>query len=331
MDSFVVWSDLEADTQQLIVEMFVDGDEVDTLAREFGLRSSSLSRKLRELQSARNVDSGTRRTATIGTEREKRVMVYSDAHFPIADEKALVCAKIVRDLYRPDVIINLGDTLDMYSFSRFAKTAGRKQTFQDEIDAWKGWADWFYDDFTGQSLIVSGNHDHRLAKTVSGLGGLSDMQALGLESILDSASYGSEYVYDMIMVNPKGDLLYPDADMIFTHGSSAKTGSGASVRALTGQLSQTSAMMGHVHRTGVVVSRSLRGPIKSYEVGCLSTLDVDWAMYPDWSQSVMLGVVSEQYIDFSPVVFDRGKFVYAGVMFHSEDLEVKRDGWKWSG
>ena len=228
MSDYVVWGDLEADTQQLIVEMFVDGDEVDTLAREFGLRSSSLSRKLRELQSARNVDSGTRRTATIETDREKRVMVYSDAHFPIADEKALVCAKMVRDLYKPDVIINLGDTLDMYNFSRFAKTSGKKQTFQDEIDAWKGWADWFYDDFTGQSFIVSGNHDHRLAKTVSGLGGLSEMQALSLESILDSSNYGSEFVYDMIMVNPKGDLLYPDADMIFTHGSSVKTGSGAS-------------------------------------------------------------------------------------------------------
>ena len=101
------------------------------------------------------------------------------------------------------------------------------------------------------------------------------------------------------------------------------------MRALSSQMSQTSVMMGHAHRTATIVSRSLRGPIKSYEVGCLSTLDVDWVLYPDWSQSVMIGVVSGEYIDFSPVVFDRGKFVYSGVLHHSEDYRVERDVWTW--
>lgn len=315
-----VWSDLSLPERSALLGLIEKGNDPDSVAVFFGLKPSSLSRKIRKINA---VDGkGTEdRVAVITAEKEKRVMVYSDAHFPTADPLALACAIEIRKLYNPEVIINLGDTLDMYHLSRFSKSGGRKETLQGEIDAWTDWATEFYEEFAGESYIVKGNHDSRLERTASSVPGLGNLSALGLDSILSASKFGCEFVSDLIIVNPRGDELYPDGDMYFYHGDSARKGSGSSVRAMSERMSNASFMIGHSHRTAVVVSRSSRGPVKSYEVGCLSSLKPEWTLYPDWSQSVMIGVLSERFCDFSPVVIDRGKFLYNGAMRYC-------DGWK---
>jgi predicted phosphodiesterase len=315
-----VWTDLSDQERGIAVRLTNDGVDVEAVAGLFRLRSSSLSRKIRGIRSQAQVE-GARKTVSLVAEKEKRVMVYSDTHFPVADPHALQCAIDIKRMFNPDVIINLGDTLDMYYLSRFAKSAGKRETIQGEANSWKAWASEFYDGFDGESYIVRGNHDARLERTMAGVSGLGDMDALSLDSVLDVSKFGCDRVVDLIIVNPRGDTLYPDGDMYFYHGDSVRSGSGQSARSLSGKLSNASVMMGHAHRTAVVVSRSSRGPSKSYEVGCLSSLDVDWNLYPDWSQSVMVGVVSNEYCDFSPIVIDRGRYAYNGAVRYC-------DAWK---
>lgn len=317
-----VWTDLSDKEQSTAVKLVGDGVDVEAVADLLGLRSSSLSRKIRGIRAQASVD-GAHVTASISAEKEMKVMVYSDAHFPVADPYALQCAIDIRRMYRPDIIINLGDTLDMYYLSRFSKSSGKRETVQEEADAWVSWATEFYDGFDGDSYIVRGNHDARLEKSIASVPGLGDMKALGLDSVLSASKFGCDRVVDLIVVNPRGDKLYPDGDMYFYHGDSVRKGSGSSARALSDRLSNSSVMMGHAHRTAVVVSRSIRGPSKSYEVGCLSSIDVDWNLYPDWSQSVMLGVLSENYCDFSPVVIDRGKYVYNGAVRYCDEWKPR--------
>lgn len=315
-----VWTDLSDSERGTAVKLVNDGVDVEVVAGLLRLRSSSLSRKIRGIRTQVGVE-GAHKAIAIVAENERRVMVYSDAHFPVADPYALQCAIDIRKAYNPEIIINLGDTLDMYHLSRFAKSAGKRETVQEEANAWNAWATEFYDGFGGESYIVRGNHDVRLERSIAGIAGLGDMDALSLDNVLSASKFGCDRVVDLIIVNPRGDKLYPDGDMYFYHGDSVRKGSGSSVRSLSDRLSNSSVMMGHAHRTAVVVSRSARGPSKSYEVGCLSSIDVDWTLYPDWSQSVMLGVVSENYCDFSPVVIDRGRYVYNGAVRYC-------DAWK---
>ena len=316
------WSDLGEADQIAILNRVADGESVDRVATEYRIKSSSLSRKMRGMRSVPKETTSGRNVMALDAYAEKSVFVYSDTHFPVADPRALACAKKIKDMFDPDVIINLGDTLDMYHFSRFSKENGRYNTLQTEIDSWLKWARWFYHGFTGESIMLAGNHDKRLGKMAASVPGLSGVHAMSLEGILSSAEFGCQKIVDLVVVNQRGDDVYPDGDMYFYHGSSARRGSGASARAFSDKLSGSSVMVGHSHRTAVVASRSMRGPIKSYEVGCLSSLDVDWDLYPDWSQSVMIGVVSPDFCDFAPVVIDRGKFMYNGVIYECEPWSI---------
>lgn len=54
--------------------------------------------------------------------KSPRILAVGDTHFPFVDvDKALEVVKIAKDL-KPNVIIQIGDLYDMYTFSRFAKS-----------------------------------------------------------------------------------------------------------------------------------------------------------------------------------------------------------------
>lgn len=315
MSSTTVWSRLSRGTQQELLQEYSDGRSIENLALRYGLKASSLSRKMREIKSRNSSsDKHSKSVRYLFTDKEMKVMVYSDTHFPRADPLALECALMIRDLYEPDIIINLGDTLDMHHLSRFAKVGGRRETLQEEIDSWRTWASRMYDGFNGEAFILRGNHDARIERVLGGIDGLSDLGATTLDNLLGVSEFGCESVCDVLVVNPRGDDVYPDGQMYFYHGDSARKGSGNSARFLSVSLSGASVMVGHAHRTALVASRTQRGIARSYEVGCLASMNVDWSLYPDWSQSVMVGVLSDEVCEFTPVLIDRGSFMYGGVI-----------------
>lgn len=49
------------------------------------------------------------------------ILAYGDLHFPFHDKRAFDFLAQIKDDYRPDRIIDLGDTSDQYSFSRYPK------------------------------------------------------------------------------------------------------------------------------------------------------------------------------------------------------------------
>lgn len=76
--------------------------------------------------------------------KKQRIAVTPDIHFPFADYKALAqYYQFIAD-FKPDMIINVGDVLDLYSQARFARSQDvmtPKEELEEGIAAYKGhWA-----------------------------------------------------------------------------------------------------------------------------------------------------------------------------------------------
>ena len=51
-----------------------------------------------------------------------RILVYGDLHLPFHDKRSFDFLAQLKDEYKPDRVIDLGDTADSYNFSRYPKT-----------------------------------------------------------------------------------------------------------------------------------------------------------------------------------------------------------------
>jgi len=321
----MVWSELDADDRARIVASVIENpDKVDEIAVQNGLRSSSLERKIRQIKSIQvsGEDLYKRKISYLNPEKEMRVFVYSDTHFPNGDKLALAAALEICHKYEPDIIIGLGDALDAYHFSRFSKRPRSVPTIQREIDAWSEWAESLTAVATSGLRnatfhFLGGNHDARIQKSLSLIPGLSDLVSLELDSVLGIKELGWNPVVDMIYLNSTDEKDYPDPDLIFYHGDSARKWSGSSARALSEKLSGVSVVVGHSHRTGVITRRTSRGITRSYEVGCLCSMQVEYDVYPDWTHSVLLGTISPSGFDFFPVIIDRGVYYFEGKRYEA--------------
>jgi hypothetical protein len=268
----MIWSDLTDAQQKSILQRNANGESVDDLAAEYGLISSSLGRKIRLIRSAaNNVRSYMRIKLPLRIEEHTRVLIYTDLHAGAEDESATRCAISIAREWQPQVIFNLGDTLDVHVLSTFNKDL--------RFETW----------LRNQGAMISSMHE------------------MTLDGLLMTKELGWEPIVDEILVNPRGDDLYPDPELLLTHGSKARTHAGTSVRATSDMYGGTSTIVGHAHRSAMVAKRSSRGIIRNYEVGTLADFDVEYAEFPDWSQSILVGYIEKGAFDLWHMMIDRGK------------------------
>jgi len=321
----MVWGDYSPDERiEIVAKVMKSPGSVDEIAAQYGMRATSLSRKIRQIKS-RGLSSGdkySRKIVNLRPDASKKVFVYSDTHFPIADPLALSAAIEICDKYKPDIVIGLGDALDAYHFSRFSKRLDAAPTIQREIDSWREWAEKLTDTATSDGrevdfYLLGGNHDARIRKSLSMVAALSDMEALEINNILGTKEMGWNQVCDIIYLNPGDDVDYPNPSLVFYHGDTARKWSGQSATALSEKLAGVSVVVGHAHRTGVVTRRTASGITKSYEVGCLCSMQVEYDVFPNWTHSVLLGTISPSGFDFFPVVIDRGEYYYDGQRYNT--------------
>lgn len=319
MSKVRVWSDLHESVQSAIVERYNSGEDVDELASEFGLRSSSLGRKMRHLRGSSSVSMDyylkyVRKTVTFGS--PTRVMVFSDTHFPKEDEAATEAALMIAEKFAPDVVFNLGDTIDATSFSRFDKNNNDPATLLDEASAWRMWFSELVSVVRSKSVdarfhTVIGNHDKRVIRAVKSNPGLANYPSLNFNEILGLRELGVEDACDLIELRQSfGDSS--DA-MYLHHGSTARKYAGTSARAFSDKMACSSVVVGHAHRTSFSIRRTPRGNVRLYECGCLCDLDVSYDIFPDSSHSVLVGTVSNIGFNLNPVVIEGGRFSLSGM------------------
>jgi predicted phosphodiesterase len=181
-----------------------------------------------------------------------KVFVISDTHFPFNSKKAY--AKVLGFIKeeRPDAVVQIGDLLDQYMFSKY----GKSPKFTPEQDIVKGLADaksmWAtIAKFVPKAKLyqILGNHDVRISKRISEV-----LPAL-------SSIYSPLALYDFPGVKVmKSDRDYLVLDkVVYCHGWLSKSIDHAK------HFNQPT-VHGHRHRPTVEVD----GPLWSMDVGYLA-------------------------------------------------------------
>lgn len=291
-------------------------------------------------------------------ERDHKILfVFSDAQIdyrrlpngelqPIHDERALnIAAMMCKDL-KPDEIINLGDTVDLASLSRFSpdsdhfhRTLGpsfqRVHDFYAQLRADSPWA---------KITEVDSNHNTRIKNFVLKYApNMYGMQRAGEENEYPVLSYpflanldklgvdwvsgygAAEYVYG---------LEYDTPPIVFKHGNSAVS-SGSTAAKESKENPETNVVRGHTHRQEAHYRTTRSGNyLASIICGvlCRTTGEVpgyhtavDDRGYPvkyqeDWQTGVVVIIDHEGQYQFQHVPIRDGKAYFMGKEYTSGEL-----------
>jgi len=141
-----------------------------------------------------------------------KVLVISDTHFPYQDKRAMKKVISIARKEKPGVIIQIGDLLDQYSFSRYSRNPNFTSP-EKEIKTGLKYASAMWKDLRkacpkAKCIQVMGNHDLRLRKRI--------MEVLPeVEGLVDHKSL---YTYSGVKTL-KSDRDYVKFDgVVYCHG-----------------------------------------------------------------------------------------------------------------
>jgi len=217
-----------------------------------------------------------------------RVVAAGDTHIPYAYEPAIsILLGFLRD-YKPDIVVLLGDIVDFYAISRFAKDPGRKTELQSDIDKTAQFlADVRKATPDSRIVYIEGNHSHRLTKYLWRTAPeLYSLKVLSLPIVfeldrleIEMVPYGTEF-----RIGP----------LLFVHGDVVRKRAGATAQALLEKY-RANVVTGHVHRLGGVYRTWQDECLVGIEAGCLCSLDQEYVHKPDWQHGfVSLQVMGDK-------------------------------------
>jgi predicted phosphodiesterase len=187
----------------------------------------------------------------------KKIMIFGDIHFPFHHKKALSWALSALRAEKPDVVVQIGDLLDQYVFSRFTRSPSFI-TPKEEMERGLNEAGRFWKEVKSRCpraglYQVLGNHDMRLRKRIG--------ETLPeLESVFDSRSlYRFPGVHTM--QDDRTELAIGDITII--HGHLSKLGD--HMKKLSSKV-----VVGHSHTGGVVFSKHKNGLLWELNAGFLA-------------------------------------------------------------
>jgi predicted phosphodiesterase len=183
-----------------------------------------------------------------------KVLLCGDTHFPFSDEQKLNRLIDKVDYHHPDVIVQLGDLYDFYSFSRY--DGARFMTPTEELQNGRGEAESFWEAMRivspkARKIQLLGNHDDRMLKKVRA-------KAPELESVLEALDYQSLWRFKGVETQPdsRTEIVIESPEwswerVMLQHGHRGKLGDHV-------KFNQECTAVGHSHKGGVIFHR-LRG------------------------------------------------------------------------
>lgn len=169
-----------------------------------------------------------------------KVLVIPDQHFPFVNKKALARLIEVAKEIQPTHIVNVGDTYDMYSFSRFARSMDvmtpKQEMKKGRQMAEKMWADLQAAAPKAKCFQVLGNHEDRIYKKIMNVA--AEYESIIEEPIRKLLTFPNVYT----LKSSKSELVIND--IVFIHGWS--TSAGFHVRYF-----MQNVVHGHTHRGSV--------------------------------------------------------------------------------
>lgn len=208
-----------------------------------------------------------------------KVFFVSDTHFPFEDKKAIkkVIALIKKE--KPTHIVQAGDLLDMFSFSRYEKsinfTNPKSELAQGLTRAKKFWADVRKAAPRAKRYQLIGNHEDRLSKYIA-------KNAPELEGMVDSIQDMFKFPGVKVLQSSKDHLILDG--VVYTHGHYTKLGDHA-------KFYRKSCVHGHSHKVGIWYEQTVDGLIWEMDCGHLADnkalpLQYTQSKFSKWTKAV---------------------------------------------
>jgi hypothetical protein len=249
------------------------------------------------------------RTMRVTTNGPIHMLLYSDAHFGDESVPALKAFLRAAEYLPHDLIVNLGDTLDLYGLSKYGKDHNGifRKSVGKEVKRWKSFLKRLEEVSDCPKFILGGNHVRRYYAWLDEQVGMHDLEALELERImaLDTGNYAP--MVDAIYFDPSDSASYPNPKFVMIHGSLSRKHSGSTSRGHSENLGYNSVAVGHVHRLGVNVRRTMAGPVTTIETGCLCNLDPDYMKFPDWTNGFVYVTYDKGNVFANPIMIIDGE------------------------
>jgi predicted phosphodiesterase len=190
--------------------------------------------------------------------KKNKVVFISDTHFPFVNQEAVKKVLEIIKKEKPTHIIQAGDLLDLYSFSRYDRSLNLT-TPEVELQEGLCMATDMWESIrklvpNAKLIQLIGNHEDRLMKTIM-------RQAPELSSLCRNIK--DLYVFKNVHVlNSSKDYIEID-DVIYCHGHYTKLGDHA-------KFFRKSVVHGHSHRAGIFYEQISNGLIWEMDCGYMA-------------------------------------------------------------
>lgn len=193
--------------------------------------------------------------------KSSKVIFLSDTHFPYINKEALKEVLKIIKKERPDYVIQAGDLLDLYSFSRYEKDANHT-TPDNELEQGLEMATKMWEDIRklvpkAKCVQLIGNHEDRLAKSIA-------KKAPELMSLTKKIK--ELYNFKGVKVLDRSKDHFEVDNVIYCHGHYTKLGDHA-------KFYRKSVVHGHSHHAGIYYEQTADGLIWEMDCGFLADKD----------------------------------------------------------
>ena len=93
----------------------------------------------------------------------ERILIIPDTHVPYEDGQAFAVMMAAARVFRPDLVILLGDFADCYAVSFHPKSPARRASLKEELEAVNARLDEIQS-LGARVVYIEGNHEHRLER-----------------------------------------------------------------------------------------------------------------------------------------------------------------------
>lgn len=234
-----------------------------------------------------------------------KVVVLPDMHIPEHDERALNCVKSFVDYYKPDVLVYLGDTMEMSSVSHWDNKY--PSFLKDELNKTREIMSMF--NHVKQKVFLVGNHENWLEQYL-----VSHVPEI-LSVVKDSMEFNMKTLlklHDYTLV-PYNDVL-KIGHAHFVHGLYCQANHAKKHLETFG----ANVYYGHTHDIQAHSATSIYGIHEAMSLGCLRKLNAGFLNNKPSNWIHAFGVFEflkdGQYSRYVPTIIN-GKFSFNGKLF----------------
>lgn len=225
----------------------------------------------------------------------------NDTNEPLHDEAAWECAFRAARALRPDVIVMLGDMLDLAPFGKYRLKHGLRATTQRTLDDMKTKLTRLRRDNRGAVIHwLEGNHELRIQSALTDTcPEAATLEAMQLPNLLG---------LDKLAVNyhaPYGSRIEIDG-VLYTHGSLHASWGGQTAGKYLAKATTRSVVYGHCHKSELAWRKTDDALLFAMSPGTIAHVDgrvPGTTLHPDWQQG--LAIVEDGMPELCPIV--RGK------------------------